>query len=211
MPFSTQEILAIVVAASFAAGLNVYATVATLGLLGRLGGLPLPHSLLLLEDGWVIGGAAALFALEFVADKIPAFDLLWNALQTFVRVPIAALIGYAAAAQLSPQAQLASALLAAGIAFLAHSGKLAARAAVTPSPEPFSNSALSLAEDATAIGLTWFATAHPYIAAVLALAALAVILLLIRVIWRALLRVFRGARNQWTRMKAPPRTPAAAP
>lgn len=201
--FSSQQILAIVVAGGFAAGLNVYATVATLGLLGRSAVVPLPASLNLIEDWWVIGTAAALFLIEFVADKIPAFDLIWNALQTFVRVPVAALLGYAAAAQLSPRAQLAAALVAAAIAFAAHSGKIAARAAVTPSPEPFSNSALSLGEDAVAIALTWFATAHPYIAAAIVAVGLIVIILLVRVIWRALVTLFRGARKQWQTLNRP--------
>lgn len=201
--FTSPQILAIVVAASFAAGLNVYATVATLGLLGRFALVPLPASLHLIEDWWVIGAAAALFLIEFVADKIPAFDLVWNALQTFVRVPVAALLGYAAAAQLSPRAQLAAALVAAAIAFAAHGGKIAARAAVTPSPEPFSNSALSLIEDAAAIGLTWFATAHPYIAAGIVAVALIILVLLIRLIWRALAALFRGARKQWQELNVP--------
>src|SRR2546423_15516030 len=134
MPFATQEILAIVVSASFAAGLNVYATVATLGLLGRFGILPLPASLHLLTNQWTIAAAAILFAVEFVADKIPAFDLLWNALQTFVRVPVAALLGNGAASQLSPRAQIASALLGAAIPLARHGGKLALRAPVTRSP-----------------------------------------------------------------------------
>jgi len=196
MQFGFQQILAIVVSASFAAGLNVYATVATLGLLGRFGLVPLPDSLHLLTDSWVIAVAVVLFAVEFFADKVPAFDLLWNALQTFVRVPVAALLGYAAAAQLSPQQQLLSAALAAGIAFAAHGGKLAVRAAVTPSPEPLSNAALSLGEDAAAVGLTWFATAHPYIATAIVAVALVVVAVLARIIWRALWRLFRGAARQ---------------
>src|SRR5207253_11049108 len=102
MPFGTQEILAIVVGASFAAGLNVYATVGTLGLLARFGVLPLPDSLRLLESGWIIAASIVLFVIEFLADKVPAFDLIWNALHTFVRVPIAALLAYAATSQLSP-------------------------------------------------------------------------------------------------------------
>ena len=204
--FSPPQLLAIVVAASFAAGLNVYATVATLGLLGRFALVPLPASLHLIEDWWVIGAAAVLFLIEFVADKIPAFDLIWNALQTFVRVPVAALLGYAAAAQLSPKAQLTAALVAATIAFAAHGGKIAARAAVTPSPEPFSNSALSLTEDAAAIGLTWFATSHPYIAAGIALVALIIIVLMVRIIWRALAALFRGARRQWQNLNQPTAT-----
>src|SRR5438105_633044 len=91
-----------------------------------------------------------------------------------------------------------AASFAAGLnVFAAHSSKMAVRAAVTPSPEPFSNSALSLTEDAAAIALTWFATAHPYIAAAIAATALIIIILLIRVIWRAMAALFRGARRQW--------------
>src|SRR5581483_9533397 len=134
----------ILTGASFAAGLNVYATVATLGVLGRTGVLPLPASLHTLESWPVIAVSVAMFIVEFFADKVPAFDLLWNAFHTFVRIPVAALIAYGATSHLSPGAQLLSALLGAAIAFAAHGGKLALRAAVTPSPEPVSNIALSL-------------------------------------------------------------------
>lgn len=200
MHFSGNEVLAIVVGASFAAGLNVYATVATLGLLSRFHLLALPPALHVVSDTWVIGAAAALFLLEFFADKIPAFDLIWNALQTFVRIPIAALLAYGATAQLSPEKQLLCAALAAGIALAAHGSKIAVRAAVTPSPEPVSNIALSLGEDGIAIGLTWLATAHPYIAAALVAVAVVVAILLVRLLWRALRILFRGAQRQWTRL-----------
>lgn len=193
MHFSPEELLAVLVAASFAAGLNVYATVATLGLLGRFGAVPLPPGLHLLENWWVIGPAVALFIIEFFADKIPAFDLVWNALSTFVRIPVAALIAYHASSQMSPKAQLFSALLAAGIAAAAHGGKTAVRAAITPSPEPFSNIALSLGEDAVAIALTWFAVQHPYWAAGAALAGVVAVIIMIRWAWRAMTKLFRGA------------------
>jgi hypothetical protein len=200
--FSTQEILAMVIGASFAAGLNVYATVATLGLLAHTGWLHLPPSLDLLQSWWVIGAAGALFAAEFVADKIPAFDLIWNALQTFVRVPVAALIGYAATAQLSPQAQMLSGVLAGSIAMLAHGGKFAVRAAVTPSPEPVSNTVLSVSEDLLAIGLTWFAVTHPYIAAAIAILLILLTILLIRMVVRAIKELFRGARREWEQLQS---------
>src|SRR5207248_7738712 len=145
IPFTPQEMLAIVVGASFAAGLNVYATVAVLGLLARAELFHLPNSLHMLQAWPTIGAAIALFVIEFFADKIPGFDLIWNALQTFVRVPVAGLLAYGATAQLSPGAQLASAALASGIAFAAHGGKTAIGAAVTPSPEPVSNIGLRLA------------------------------------------------------------------
>src|SRR6201987_5467674 len=137
IPVSQQ--FAVLAAIGFAAGLNLYATVAVLGMLARFGHLPLPAGLQLLESWPVIAAALALFAIEFLADKIPAFDLIWNALHTFIRVPVAGLLAYRATSQLSPEHQLLAALLGAGVAFIAHSGKTAVRAAVTPSPEPLSN------------------------------------------------------------------------
>lgn len=163
------------VATSFAAGLNSYATVATLGLLARFGLIALPPGLSLLTNWYVVSACAALFLAEFVADKIPAFDLVWNALHTFVRPPIAALLAYGAASQLAPQMQLLSTLLGGVVALAAHGGKTAVRAVVTPSPEPLSNFALSVSEDALAIFLTWFATAHPYWAAAIAVSGLVAI------------------------------------
>ena len=120
-----------------------------------------PPGLQLLESWAVIGASTALFAIEFLADKIPAFDLIWNALHTFIRVPVAAILAYRATSQLSPEHQLLAALLGAAVALIAHGGKTAARVAVTPSPEPLSNFTLSLGEDVLAIGLTWLATRHP--------------------------------------------------
>ena len=142
-----NQIAAALVAISFAAGLNVYATLATLGLLARAGVLPLPAPLHLVTNWWVIGASLALFLVEFFADKVPAFDLVWNALHTFVRVPVAALLAYGATSQLSPEKQLIATLLGGAIALAAHSGKTAVRAAVTPSPEPLSNIGLSLGEE----------------------------------------------------------------
>jgi len=193
---NTAHLLGILVAASFAAGLNVYATVATLGLLAQAGLFDLPPALHMLGSWWTIGIAAVLFGVEFFADKIPAFDLLWNALQTFVRVPVAALIAWGATAQLSPADQVLAAALGAAIAFAAHSGKIAARAAVSPSPEPVSNSLLSLGEDLVAVGLTWFATQHPYIAATVVAVLLLLVILFIRWVWRGLRALFRGAGEE---------------
>ncbi len=189
------------VAASFAAGVNVYATVVVLGLLGRAELTELPANLHVLESWWTIGAAGALFALEFVADKIPGVDLIWSALHTFVRVPVAGLLAFGATGGMSPGAQLASAALASAIALVAHGGKMALRATVTASPEPVSNIGLSLAEDAAAVGLTWFATRHPYLAAAIAAALVAAVVVLIRAVWRAMARWIDGARAQWRRWR----------
>jgi Domain of unknown function (DUF4126) len=193
--FHGQQLVALIVAVSFAAGLNVYATVATLGLLGHAQVLPLPDSLRMLSSWWVIGASAALFGVEFFADKVPAFDLVWNALHTFIRVPVAALLAWRATAALSPVEQLAATLLGGVIALIAHGGKTGARAAVTPSPEPFSNIGLSLGEDGVSIALTWLATRHPFVAASIASVFAIVILVLIRLVWRALRVLFRGAER----------------
>ena len=201
LPFTPQEMLAIVVGASFAAGLNVYATVAVLGLLARADLFTLPPSLHLVQAWPTIAAAVALFVIEFIADKIPAFDLIWNALQTFVRVPVAGLLAYGATAQLSPGAQLASVVLASAIAFAAHGGKTAIRAAVTPSPEPLSNIGLSLTEDALAIALVWFATQHPYAAAVIVGILLVLLVVVVRMISKSLRALFRGARTQWQKLQ----------
>jgi hypothetical protein len=191
MNFSPANITALVVAASFAAGLNIYATVLTLGILARTQWVELPPGLDSLGHTWILAVCAIMFAMEFVADKIPAFDLIWNALHTVIRVPIAALVAYHASSQLTPQMQILATAIGAAVALAAHGSKTALRAAVTPSPEPVSNIALSTAEDATAIGLTWFATHHPVIAASIAVVTLAAAALAARALLRAIQRPLR--------------------
>jgi hypothetical protein len=200
--FGGADLVGLIVAVSFAAGLNVYATVATLGLLAHAGVIDLPSGLHLLSSWWVIGASGALFAVEFFADKVPAFDVFWNALHTFVRVPVAALMAYGATSQLSPEKQLLAALAGGASALAAHGGKTAARVAVTPSPEPVSNIALSTGEDALAIFLTWFASTHPILAASVVAVLLLTIILLVRAVIRAMRKLFRGAEQEVGLQKA---------
>lgn len=195
MHLPADEIVALLIAVSFAAGLNVYATVAMLGLLEHTGVVVLPAGLSPLSNWYIITASVALFCVEFFGDKIPAFDLLWNAVHTFIRVPVAALLAYRATAALSPTEQLAATLAGGLIALAAHGGKTAARAAVTPSPEPLSNIGLSLGEDAVAIFLTWMAVKHPYIGASVALALFSVIVISIRWVIRALAKSLKEAEQ----------------
>jgi hypothetical protein len=188
-----SELAGLIAAVSFAAGLNVYATVATLGLLAHAGLLDLPPVLHLLTSWWVIAASGLLFAIEFFADKIPAFDLFWNALHTFVRIPVAALIAYGATSQLSPEKQVLATLAGGAIALAAHGGKTAARVAVTPSPEPVSNFALSVSEDTLAVFLTWLATQHPIAAAGIVAAFLVVIVVAVRWIVRTIVRALTSS------------------
>jgi hypothetical protein len=203
MPLNQAQIVSLVIGSSFAAGLNVYAMLATLGFLGHFQVVQLPPALHPVENPWVIAVSLGMFVLHFFADKIPAFDLVWNALHTFIRIPLAALVAYAATSQLSPTAQIASTALAGVIAGVAHTGKFAARAAVTPSPEPFSNMALSVGEDAASIGLTWFATRHPYWSAVVAIALVIAAIVLIRMFAKAAAALFRRGMEFWRRTPSP--------
>lgn len=189
------NLVALALTASFAAGLNTSATVATIGLLARYGLVELPPALALVADPLVIGLALFVFLVEFVLDKIPVIDLAFNAAETFIRVPAGALIAYGATASLSPSEQLAASAVGAVMALAAHGGKAAIRTGVNLSPEPFTNAFVSLAEDAFAIGLLWVATRHPFIAATIALVWIALVVVFMRWVWRGLRRLFANARQ----------------
>src|SRR5580698_4961107 len=189
---SPATLAAIVITLSFAAGLNVYLTVFSLGAMARLHWLVLPTGLESLSDTWIMVASGALFAGGFFADKIPGFDLIWNALHTFIRIPLAALMAYAVGEHLSPEMHLLVTCLGAMIAAIAHSSKTALRVAVTPSPEPVSNIALSTAEDGVALGLTAAVMHHPLLAGGTAAALTLGCIAGVWVGFRAIRRAFRG-------------------
>jgi Domain of unknown function (DUF4126) len=168
------EALGLALGAGFASGLNLYATVATLGLLERFGVIHLPDSLEVVGHPIVLGIAVALYLVEFFADKVPYLDTIWDAAHTFVRPPAAAIIAYGAAAGISPDWRWAAALLAGGVALTAHGTKASTRAAVNTVPEPVSNWALSLGEDLLAVWLAWFTSTHP-VAAIIVVVALLIL------------------------------------
>ena len=155
------QTLGLALGAGFSSGLNLYATVATLGVLQRFGVIHLPPSLAVVAHPIVLGIAIALYIIEFLADKVPFLDTVWDVLHTFIRPPAAAIIAYGAAAAAPQEWRWAAALLAGGVALTSHSTKASTRAAVNTVPEPFSNWALSFGEDLLAVWLTWFTTAHP--------------------------------------------------
>jgi len=179
--------------AGFSSGLNLYATVATLGLLQRFGVIHLPPGLQRLSHPWVLGTAVALYLLEFFADKIPFVDTIWDAIHTFIRPPAAALLAFAAAGAAPPEWRWGAALIAGGVALTSHGTKASARAAVNTSPEPFSNWVLSFGEDLLAVWLTWMATAHPVATTIIVFALLALSIFL-------LYHLFRFARRALHRL-----------
>jgi hypothetical protein len=194
--FDPGRLTALLVAVSFAAGLNLYVTVAVLGLLGRFHVLTLPPGLSLLDHTWVIALAIGLSVIEAVADKIPYFDLVWNAVHTFIRVPAAAILAFQATNHLSPAERALVTLAAAAIAGVAHTTKTSARLAVSATPEPVSNAVLSTSEDVAAAGITWIATVHPYTGASIVVVALAVCLLMVRWLMRGARRVLARLRDE---------------
>src|SRR6266849_4253935 len=185
------ETLGLALGAGFSSGLNLYATVATLGLLQRFGVLHLPPGLQILSHPWVLGIALALYLIEFLADKIPYFDTIWDAVHTFIRPPAAALLAFAAAGGAPPEWRWGAALLAGGIALTAHGTKASARAAVNASPEPLSNWALSFGEDVLAVWLTWMATAHPLATTIIVEILVALSAFLLYHLFRFARRAFR--------------------
>jgi hypothetical protein len=151
----------------WASGVNLYATVFLLSLFGRLGIAEMPE---VLTSPWVLGAAAAMYVVEFVADKIPYVDSIWDSVHTIIRPLGAALIGMALAGD--DLSQLFSGGLASATALGAHVVKAGARVAINTSPEPVTNIGVSLVEDVTVLGMVWFAVSYPWIAAIAAIVLL---------------------------------------
>lgn len=192
---SLLSTIALAMGASWASGLRLYAAVSVLGALGRWGGLDLPGHLAALTNGWVIGVAAALYAVEFVADKVPLVDSAWDAVHTFIRVPAGAALAAATFGDFSPVVQVLALLAGGGLALSAHGTKTAARLAVNTSPEPFSNVVVSTTEDGLALGALGLAVFVPALLIGLVLVAVAVSLAVLPRIVRALRRR-RAARPE---------------
>lgn len=187
--------LGLIAGSGWASGLNVYAVVLVLGLLGRLGVGDIPDELTSLP---VLVGAGVLYLVEFVADKVPYLDNVWDAIHTVIRPVAAGWIGYLLAGQLDLSGVLGAGT-SAGTALVAHSAKATTRAAVNISPEPFSNSFLSVFEDVLAAGVVGLAAAFPAVALVLTVLLVIGAIALVVWLWRALARVWRRIGTQGIR------------
>ena len=170
---------------AFASGINLYATVAVLGLCSRFHIVALPDQFKAFEHPLIISVALAMYVVEFVADKVPWFDSLWDTIHTVVRPIGGALVAVTALGDASAGAHAVAALLGGSVAMTTHLGKAGTRAVANTSPEPFSNWALSLGEDAIAIGLTYFAIQHPLLALAIAVFVLVAIVACATVLLRS--------------------------
>jgi len=184
----TVQYLALGMGLAWASGVNLYATVAVLGLLGSTGNIDLPPELQVLTNEGVIAVAVFMYIVEFFADKTPGLDSGWDAVHTFIRIPAGAIIAAQSVGHVSQEAQLIAFLLGGMVATTSHGVKSAARLAINTSPEPFTNWAASVGEDITAVASLWVAFNHPYMMSVF------VVLFFIFALWITpkLLRVFRA-------------------
>jgi hypothetical protein len=197
MSAETLTAIAVALGAGWASGLNAYAAVLVLGVAQRLGLVALPHDMQVLESPWVLGVAAILFALNFLADKIPYVDSINDVLQTFVRIPAGVLLAYGAATGLSPEFSIIAGLLGGTLAAGTHIAKTGSRALINTSPEPFTNVLASLGEDITVFGGLALAIAHPItFLCLLALFVVLLIWLLPKLVRLALVPFRRFARRR---------------
>src|SRR4026207_1085337 len=180
---------------SFAAGVNLYATVAILGLAARYGWVDLPPQFQAFNNSFIIGTAIVLYLVEFFADKIPYFDSLWDIVHTAIRPLGGALIAVTTLGDASPRADGLVALLGGTVAAGSHLTKTSTRAVANASPEPASNWALSFGEDVFVVGLGYLALAHPIAALVVATVLLILIVIFAAVIVRAGSGPHRSAHN----------------
>ena len=188
-------ILGTALGAAWTSGINLYATVAVLGLLQRFGGVRLPGGLDGLDNWWVIGVALFLYVIEFVADKVPYVDTVWDAIHTFIRIPAGALMAFATTKELAPSLQIVALLLGGSLALSTHGTKATLRAAANTSPEPVTNWTLSLVEDVLAIGAIAVAVFHPYVILVVILIFLLILAWILPKVWRRLRRMMSTIRN----------------
>ena len=175
---------------SFAAGVNLYATVAILGLATRFGWVSLPPQFQVFDNDLVIGAAIVMYLIEFFADKIPIVDTVWDLVHTLIRPAGGALVAVATLGEASPAVAGLIALLGGGVAASSHLTKTSTRAAANTSPEPFSNWSLSLGEDLFVVGLGYLALEYPVAALVVAVVLLALIIVFAAVIIRTVRRWF---------------------
>lgn len=205
------QTLALSMGAGWASGINVYAAILVIGLLGLTGSMDLPPGLDVLSNPLVLMAAGFMYMVEFVADKVPGVDTAWDSLHTFVRIPAGAMLAAGAASDLGPGAHLAAAILGGSLAAASHAAKSGTRVLINSSPEPFTNWAASVTEDVGVVGGLLVAVNHPVVfIGLLALFLLLLVWLLPKVwrgvkrVFRFLLRLFGGGRDETTAEGDPP-------
>lgn len=204
----TIEALSLAMGIAWTSGINLYATVAALGIAGRAELVHLPQNLEVLSHPAVIAIACVMYLIEFFADKVPYVDSGWDVLHTFIRVPAGAILAARSLGDMSPALELAALLAGGSIALAAHGAKATTRLAINASPEPFSNWAASFTEDVAVLGSIWMIFNHPIIMIGLILIFLALLVWLVPKVFRVAKRGYQALRNKLRGVKADHTTPA---
>jgi hypothetical protein len=191
--FST---ITLALGSAWTSGINLYATVSVLGLLQKFVlAKPLPGGLEVLDNWWIIGVAAFLYAIEFVADKVPYVDSVWDVVHTFIRVPAGAIVAWAAVSEMDTSVMIIATLVGGGLALSSHGTKAALRAGANLSPEPVSNWTLSIVEDIIAFSGTILAVIAPVLVAIVLGVFLIFTIWFFPKIFRAVRSLLRGIRS----------------
>ncbi len=189
---SSQAIglLSLSLALAWASGINVYATILMLGILGSTGNLDLPPRLMILTHPAVIAAAGFMYLVEFFADKVPGVDSGWDALHTFIRIPAGAILAAAIFGEINPALVLSAAILGGILSAGSHAAKAGSRLMINTSPEPFTNWTASVFEDVLVIAGLWMAIQHPYLFLLFLAGFIALIIYLLPKLWRGIKRLF---------------------
>lgn len=204
------SIIALSMGVAWASGINLYATVLTLGLLANMGYVELPPDLRILADPLVVLAAGMMYAVEFFADKTPGVDTGWDALHTFIRIPAGAALAAGAVADVGPAAGLAAAIVGGGLTAGTHALKAGTRVMINTSPEPVSNWAASFTEDIAAIAGLWAALNHPWFFLVFLVLFVLLLVWLLPKVWRGVRLVFNRLRR-WLGGEKVPAQPSPTP
>ena len=196
------KIIALTMGAAWASGINLYAAILVLGLLGSTGNIVLPPDLQILANPIVITAAGLMYLVEFVADKIPGVDTGWDTVQTFVRIPLGALLAAGAVGNVNPPLALAAAIVGGSLAAGTHAAKSGARVLINTSPEPFSNWAVSLMEDVAVIAGLWTALYHPWVFVVLLAIFIVLLIWLLPRLWRGFKAIFGYLKQLFKRRQS---------
>ena len=197
------ETIALSMGIAWASGINLYAAIAMLGLLGASGNIDLPPDLLILQNPLVIAAAGFMYLVEFCADKVPGVDTGWDSIHTFIRIPAGAVLAAGAVGDVSAGAELAALIAGGTLAGATHMTKAGSRALINTSPEPFSNWTASIAEDIAVIGGLWLALHHPWVFIGLLAAFILLMIWLLPKIWRGIEAVARAIGRLFGRRPEP--------
>ena len=207
----TLQALSLALGTAWASGINLYATVAALGIAGRAEMIQLPPDLQVLTHPAVIAVACIMYVIEFFADKVPYVDSGWDVLHTFIRVPAGAILAARALGPMNPALELVALLGGGAVALAAHGTKTTTRLAINASPEPFSNWLASVTEDVAVLGGIWMIFNHPIVMLILVLGFLALVVWLVPKLFRLAKRGFQALRNRLRGVKPDQPAPTGSP